>query len=215
MPLTREQREDFKALFKESIDELMQNSAFIEKLSDHIFIRFDKKLDADLKTIIQKNELLGKDNEILRTRVHDLEQYSRKNNIRIFGIPVALEENLEDNMCKLINEKLKVDIRPEHIDNCHRIGKNVDGKQPIIIKLTKYKHKEDILKNASITRREKIYFSEDLTQERFNLLRTCKKSFGNTNVWSRNGVVNVRCQSKKFKIKTLQELEELKSASRN
>lgn len=56
---------------------------------------------------------------------NDLEQYSRRNSIRVFGIQEERgEENCEVKVLELVNTKLGVDmICQEDIDACHRVGR--------------------------------------------------------------------------------------------
>ena len=55
--------------------------------------------------------------------INNMEQYSRRNNIRIFGLN---ENQVEDtfkivqNLCK---QTLEIDLDEASIDRCHRVGK--------------------------------------------------------------------------------------------
>jgi len=56
----------------------------------------------------------------------NLEQYTRRNSIRIFGVPEVktngnTRENTDETVIKIIGEKLNVDIKPEEICRSHRI----------------------------------------------------------------------------------------------
>ncbi|KAK9744028.1 hypothetical protein QE152_g8152 [Popillia japonica] len=90
-----------------------------------------------------------------------------------------------------------------------QIGRLVDGKQAIIIKFAKHNYKQLILKNSPRIKGDKIFFAEDLTQERFKLLKAAKKKFDSKNVWTANGIINVRSGTKKFKIKNMLDLQKL------
>lgn len=86
-----------------------------------------------------KEELAKKDVEISRLetevmeRLDEREQYSRRNNIRIFGIG---EEDEEDTNQHVINVAANLNLNLEHchIDRSHRIGKVGDKPRPIIAK---------------------------------------------------------------------------------
>lgn len=209
MPLTRDQRDDFKALFKECINDLLKSEDFFDKMSAHVSLKLDKKIEAVLKTNTEAHGRLEKENHILKSRIDELEQYSRKNSVRVFGVPWEDNENLEARMLNIFNTKLNISMGPEHIDNCHRIGRLVDGKQAIIIKFAKHNYKQLILKNSPRIKGDKIFFAEDLTQERFKLLKAAKKKFDSKNLWTANGIINVRSGTKKFKIKNMLDLQKL------
>ncbi|XP_070175357.1 uncharacterized protein [Littorina saxatilis] len=100
---------------------------------------------SDLKNLIAK-----KDHEILllKDEVDNLEQYSRRNCIRIGPIPESDHEN-PDNFATAIVNSIGVDIG-EAIDRSHRIGKppspTTPNPRPFIVKLTSYRCKAAIMK---------------------------------------------------------------------
>ena len=59
---------------------------------------------------------------LLETKLGDLEQYTRKFNFEICGIPEDEDEDLEDTIIKL-SECLNVDLRVKDIDIIHRFKK--------------------------------------------------------------------------------------------
>ena len=58
----------------------------------------------------------------LENKVKDSEQYSRRNCLRIFGIPETKGEKTDDIVLKLAKEKLGVEIDINDIDRSHRTG---------------------------------------------------------------------------------------------
>ena len=48
------------------------------------------------------------------------EQYSRKSSVRLFGIPEKEDENTESQAITFFKDVLKVEIKPDDIDICHR-----------------------------------------------------------------------------------------------
>ncbi|KAF2886414.1 hypothetical protein ILUMI_19762 [Ignelater luminosus] len=93
-----------------------------------------EKVVADIKKELQNSIiLLEKENEDLRERSDALEQYSRRNNIRIFGVLEEAGEkveSLEDKMVKLLDDKLKIKVDKTSIDRIHRTGKNSNTGKP-------------------------------------------------------------------------------------
>ena len=52
------------------------------------------------------------------------QQYSRKDNVRIFGLREdGSEENLEEKVIEMVKENLEVELKREDIEIVHRIGK--------------------------------------------------------------------------------------------
>ena len=98
-----------------------------------------------------RNQLLEKDREImfLRDEVDDLQQYSRRNCLRISPIPETTGEST-DAIVKQVAASVGVTLTDEAIDRSHRVGKRASGDQtfdrPILVKLTSYRHKEALMK---------------------------------------------------------------------
>ena len=79
----------------------------------------------------------------LDVKLDSLEQYSRRNSIRIHGMEETDGESTEEAVCKVARQ-LGVQLAPADIDRTHRLGtKATDGHQragprPIICKFTSY-----------------------------------------------------------------------------
>ncbi|XP_039296702.1 uncharacterized protein LOC111051974 [Nilaparvata lugens] len=54
-----------------------------------------------------------------------LVQYSRRNNIRLSGVPEGEGEDVTGAIVSLLNDKLKVGIVPANIDRCHRVSRPI------------------------------------------------------------------------------------------
>jgi len=135
----------------------------------------------DLKALVEeKNEQidnLSRRVAELEVKCDDLEQYSRRNSLRIHGLPESEYEDVGEKILDLANKALEVTppITPADIDRVHRIGKQNDSAQPrpVILKLATYRLRDRIyrkrtkLKHAEVG---KIYINEDITARRSNLL---------------------------------------------
>ena len=66
---------------------------------------------------------------LLETKLDDLEQYKRKFNLEICGIPEDEDEDFEDTIIKL-SECLNVDLRVKDIDIVHRFKKGIWRQNP-------------------------------------------------------------------------------------
>ena len=75
-------------------------------------------------------------NAILREQLHDLEQYTRRTNIRIFGIPEPTGTDPEDIIAKAIDffaNQLGITESADHISRSHRTGKRGRTHSVIIV----------------------------------------------------------------------------------
>ena len=104
-------------------------------------------------------------NEQISTRIDSLEDHSRRNNIRIEGIPEVVNENWEqstDKVVKLLRDNLKLTQKIE-IERAHRVGPTRQDKpRPIIAKLLRFQDKQLILKNSKQLKGTRIFINEDL-----------------------------------------------------
>ena len=62
-----------------------------------------------------------------------LAQYTRKENIRIFGIPGDTNHDAEKKTLEVLN-KTGTKVTPDDIAACHRVGKTKNGSRPVIVR---------------------------------------------------------------------------------
>ncbi|XP_070180356.1 uncharacterized protein [Littorina saxatilis] len=129
---------------KEQLKNALIDPELIELLSKALAVEVRKEI-ADLRVI-----LAAKDKEIiqLREQFDDLEQYSRRNCIRISPIPELESENT-DNIVKIVAKSIGVDLKDVDIDRSHRVGRKPapgqPSQRPIIVKLTSYRSKVTLM----------------------------------------------------------------------
>ena len=179
--------------------------------------------DEQVAIIKKENEELVQKNNALENKVYDLgqrvrnlefdhdalEQYTRKFNVEVHGIPECEGENLADIIIK-IGQKISVDIISQDIDIVHRLRKTAPTTKPIIVRFTSYRKKREFyqarfnLKTAKISEiiesvqhevEARIYINENLTRRRQELLakaRKMRKAKNLVRVWTVDGKVFVR-----------------------
>ncbi|KAL8606910.1 hypothetical protein ACOMHN_048706 [Nucella lapillus] len=80
----------------------------------------------------------------LQIQVDSLEQYSRRNNVRISGIPEPKGGSVQedtDNIVQKLGEAIGVRVTSEMIDRSHRVGKRTGtSDRQIIVKFTSYRY---------------------------------------------------------------------------
>ena len=117
----------------------------------------------------------------LESKREYLENMSRRNNIKIFGVAEEKDEKTwedsENVVKKIIREKLDVELEGEHaIERAHRVGKprplfgyKKDGgrvknpPRPIVAKFSNWKQKEAILRAARRINPKDVQFYQDLS----------------------------------------------------
>lgn len=59
----------------------------------------------------------------------NVEQYSRRNCLRVFGIPEKENEDVEELLISVFNNNMKLNVEKSSIERCHRVGiRNVNTK---------------------------------------------------------------------------------------
>ena len=144
-----------------------------EPLKEHI--QSINKIKEHVQELQAKQGKLMAQNIVLSRTVDDMQQYVRRQNVRIFGVKVEEGEDCMALVHDLV-QKNNVDIPKSSIDRAHRIGKKVTDKngvltQPIIVRFTSfrdrtifYKKRKDIRRNSGVG------VVVDLTHERLTLL---------------------------------------------
>ncbi|KAL8577764.1 hypothetical protein ACOMHN_001633 [Nucella lapillus] len=126
-----------------------------------------KEIQGLRSTIEELNAKIdSKDRQImkLQDRVDELEQYGRRNSIRITSVPEAQGESTEE-VVKTIFKAVDVQITDDMIDRTHRVGRKsseADARsRPILVKCTSYRHKSLLMaaKKRSINQSIKSLFT--------------------------------------------------------
>ncbi len=78
----------------------------------------------------------------LRLRLDQLEQYSRKTNLIIYGIPFKEEENVSE-LIKNLATALKVPYSNSDIVACHRLPNNKGNTPPLIVQFVNHTNQEE------------------------------------------------------------------------
>ena len=167
----------------------------------------------DLTNVVQelKSELKSS-----KQRCDELEQYSRRNNIIISGVPESEIITTEDQAIKVLNNYVTEPIYYGEIDRCHRLyrakPKNQANKKPadIIVKFISHRSKARILTkdpmeklradNNARNEKDRIYVREDLTKYRGGVLykaRQLKKAGLVKDAFTRDGTIIVRMRPNK------------------
>ena len=122
-----------------------------------------------------------------------LEQYSRRDNLRISGIEEEDDESEEVLEAKVIElaEDIGVKLKPDEISVAHRLGKPRDGGRTVIVRFCHRKKKNEIMSNKKKLkgRQRKVYINEDLTSLRAKMMSLVKEQETVKNVSTREGSV--------------------------
>ena len=197
--------------------EVKESQAFICNQYDSLKAEYDKLIEVNT---LQKEEISNiksqaaalKTQEIKDSiKVDELEQYGRRQNLEIVGVPEKEDENTNAIVLE-VAKMLDVDIMSSHISTSHRLPKkkassrNNSGSSPIIVRFTSRDIRNQIyanrkkarfvdLKNFSVSDTKNIFVNENLTPTRKQLFWKTKQEVKNSSwkyFWTHNGNVFVK-----------------------
>ena len=141
---------------------------------------------------------------ILETATNSVEQYDRRNNIEINGIPDNVEDkNLEHSVIEVFNSA-NIQISHNDIEDWHRIGKSKGNSKKTILRLVNRKYRKQILYNRRKFKNfdgsgigmpnAKIFVDENLTISNHQLAFNCRKLEREkliSKTYSSNGIIRI------------------------
>ena len=179
--------QDEVSFLKGSIDSLIN---MVHVLQDE-----NKQLKVDIGTLQKEND--------------SLEQYSRRDSLRIHNDwPEYPREDTDAKVIEMTKTHMNMDIRPEDISRSHRVGPNKGTPRPIIVKFVSHRTKSKLYKARGTLKMggeatSKLFVTEDLTKKRqamFAEARHLKKQNFIQDCWTTDGNLFVRDAQAKVKI---------------
>ena len=163
-------------------------------------------LHSKIASLEQENSNLKKRVEKLEISADNAEQYSRRNCLRISGVPENNDE-VTDNIVLDLATAIDADIKLEDIDRSHRLGKpkSRDSSddtparpRDINIKFSTYRARQKVYKARALTKQrgyKGIFINEDLTKNRSLLLYEARRRFKSKQLqgaWSSDGTILIK-----------------------
>ncbi|KAL8576060.1 hypothetical protein ACOMHN_001410 [Nucella lapillus] len=122
---------------------------------------------------------------------NDLQQYSRRWNLRVYRVPEQTKEtacDCVDKVVKIVNEGVGVKLTQGDVEVAHRTG-HQSGKQarPIIVRFFDRRKRDEILQNRRKLKNKGTVIGEDLTYANYQLSKRAMEHSLTMSVWSSNG----------------------------
>ena len=153
-----------------------------EELSKEVNEDFSSSLQSiqkHVKELQDSHKKLAETNRKLSKELEGVQQYVRRQNLRIFGVPLEGNEprDISAKVLKIMSDA-NMDIPAKSIDRAHRIGKvkqEEDGSstQPIIVRFSTFRDRTSCYKQRKNIR-EKYGVVLDLTVDRLSLLKEAR-----------------------------------------
>lgn len=199
------------ASIKEKVEKLMcvkDTVDSIEKSVQHISEQYDEILKdvkrqakeiTDLKKRVEQVELRQDDEQVrvLKKEVNDLEQYSRRQNLEIRGLPLVEREDLLKELNGLARELELKELSREDLEGLHRLPSKPGRPSPVLARFVSRVTRDQWMEKRSNLRsvRPGVLFLDNLTARNKKLLwlaKTKATDKGYQFTWQKNGKVFVR-----------------------
>jgi predicted nuclease with TOPRIM domain len=128
----------------------------------------------------------------LETEMNDLEQYTRRWNLRVYRVPESNSETADDcvkKVCSVFSDLVGVRTVPQDVEVAHRTGKMGDKARPVLVRFFDRKKRDEILRNRRKLKGKGVVVDEDLTVQNYKLLRKAQEHSLSLAVWSANGKI--------------------------
>ncbi len=132
------------------------------------------KHTTEIQEMRERQEQLEKHNTALSEKITQLQDYNRRNNLIVGGVPEEPGNESWDMTEEKVKNILIVDLGLNQqvvdrlsIEKAHRLGRRKHGENCRVIKLqfANFKDKEKVLKKAREVKCDKPYFREDFSAE--------------------------------------------------
>lgn len=209
MVLTQSQIRDIKLIIQQTITELLTDKTFIEgiavKVAETLNLQEIEKRTVDCEKQITE---LMEVNKTLQARMESFERYSKRNNLRIYGVREKVNGN--EDIVDTLRRETKLQFEEEKIECAYRIGKATkEGNRAIFIKFKEQKHKMEIVAERKLLKGTQIIITEDLTKLKHEVLKDAVAKLGKKNVWCMNGKILYRNGNVKHSIRSMEDIEKL------
>ncbi|XP_041460952.1 uncharacterized protein LOC121412110 [Lytechinus variegatus] len=192
---------------KSGQDELRKSAEFFSDKVDELTCEV-KRLSSENASMKRENEQLKAKMMTLEHQVNELDQYHRRINLEVAGVPEKEGENVREAVLHVM-KKISPEVSNDDIDVTHRLGqRREDGPaRPIIVRFTtrrmrdtlysgRKKLRETSTRQLGFSRDEgKVFLNENLAPAKKSLLKKAndeRKKAGYKFLWTTNGTILVR-----------------------
>ena len=212
---------DMKAEVAAAVEKAMRTPEVLKSLASVLVelvgpqlkdsMNFNNELISDLRQKLEARDKEVSDlKQLLQDKTDQLEMYTRRNSLRIFGITESEKEDT-DELALSVAKKISVPLDLSDIDRSHRVGRKIPGKnRPIIVKFVSYRKRREMFQAKRKLKNQGITIREDLTKARLELLQAAIQRFGLANTWTEDGAVIVKRENNRLRLQTLADLANIK-----
>lgn len=150
-------------------------------------------------------------------KVDECENFQRRGNVRITGLPEKKGEDPLKAAQKFLHARA-FNVPLEKIHSAHRIGRSYSGKpRPLLVRFLDHKTRDDVIKDRRKLKGSGRTISEDVSQLTMKTLMRVQRSDGIKNAWVWNGKVFAIHQDDSnsvFSVRPFQSIQEARNGKR-
>lgn len=215
---------ELKETLRNEITKVLLTAPVIDQIVDSVYETVCKRLEEKISQNVhdglkleleskkrELNEMKDRMDKLEKRLVKDeaeaesLEQYTRRNSLRIYGLPESPNEDTDKAVLQLFKDKLKLDLLPSDLDRSHRVTprprdsdsesrSSGDRPRAMIVKFARYNSRMLVYQAKSKLQGSKIFIKEDLTSTRQRIVSACIGKIKENRVkrvWTHDGRVLV------------------------
>lgn len=171
------------------LDNIDKNMSDIKGSVNEINIKL-ANLSATVDSVSAVAEKNATDIQSIKYKLDQYEQYSRRSNLRFFGIPEAEKEDTDKVILDILQNKMDITLSILDLERTHRVGKKKDGAtrpRAIIVKFSSYRIRSLVFNKKKCLKKTGIVVREDLTSLRQKALVEASAVFGKNCIWTYDG----------------------------
>lgn len=199
--------EELDLMITEAVEAALQKTKefFLKKIAEMQKVCDEQQLQIDkLKEQVESNNDVNsnckQDIRNLTISINNLEQYSRRSNIRIHGLAVKGNGECKEAVCAFIRSNLKnkdgsvLEVNERDIDAAHPLpssptSTSTNSKSTVIVKFHERALRDRIIKNRRQLKGKPWSINEDLTAKNAKLLKELNFSKDFSSAWSWGGKI--------------------------
>jgi hypothetical protein len=203
---------DIGSIIQNELSKYLHSDEFGDSLKASINDVIAEMVDEAVQPLKQRIKNLEQELEAVKQKANDNEQYSRRSNVRIFGVKSpdtisdsVVAENCTTTVVNFCKNELGVDLNEQEIDRAHRVGrKNGDEPRAIIVKFRSHASKVKVMKAKKNLKGKPLYVNEDLTNHNLWLLKRTKEACKNNGyAYSVDGKIFVKISDRQGSIRII------------
>ncbi|XP_074039059.1 uncharacterized protein [Leptinotarsa decemlineata] len=229
MVLTREIREEIEFAVNQAVSQTIKSDSLINQIVNKVTEALAKTLEQKLMKVVStvaeleqnytdmnekfksmenKLEIAEKEKYEMEDKVDQMDQATRSCNLRVFSLKEKPNEITKEEIKKIINSKMSLNLTDGDISNCYRVGRKVENKtRGIFLKLNSLELKQIIYGKKKLLKGTGIVIKEDLSEARVKQVNVAIEKFGLKNVWTNNGKIYFNNSNKVHIMKTRKDFE--------